>query len=61
MPDKPIHVQAFTAARIRKFVEMGMLEERKTGNRTAYFLTNQGRIILANFGIEEKGLYEKPK
>ncbi len=44
---------------IRKFVEMGMLEEKKAEGKTFYFLTDQGRMILANFGIDESKLYNK--
>ncbi len=61
MGDRQINPGALSAVLIRKFVEMGLLNEKKTGTKTSYFLTEQGRIILANFGIDEKELYEKPK
>lgn len=61
---KPINPIAFTIVLLRKFVEMGMLAEKKIAGKTHYFLTEQGRMILANFGIDEKDLYAertKPK
>ncbi len=54
---KPISTQALSSVMIRKFVEMGLLNEKKVEGKTLFFLTEQGRIILANFGIEEKELY----
>ncbi len=59
MPEKPINPAALSALMIRKFVEMGMLEEKKMAGRAVYFLTDQGRMILANFGINEADLYSK--
>lgn len=61
MSDKPVNPRALSAILIRKFVEIGLLNEKRTGTKTLYFLTEQGRIILANFGINEGDLYEKPK
>ncbi|VVB98554.1 Uncharacterised protein [uncultured archaeon] len=57
MTGRPINPNALALVLLRKFVEMGMLEERKIGGKTAYFLTGQGRMILANFGIDENELY----
>lgn len=62
MNEKPVNPYALGALILRKFVEMGMLEERKIGGRSAYFLTSQGRVLLANFGIDERELYgDSPK
>lgn len=56
---KPISPHSLTIVLLRKFVEMGVLNEKKIGGKSAYFLTDQGRMILANFGIDEKDLYQK--
>lgn len=53
MVEKPINPAKLTAVMVKKFVEMGMLEEKGE----EYFLTDQGKMLLANFGIEENELY----
>ncbi|MDD5337654.1 MAG: hypothetical protein PHS02_04180 [Candidatus ainarchaeum sp.] len=55
--EKPVSAQKLGAIMLKKFVEMGLLEEKKSGAKTLYFLTDQGRMLLANFGIDEKDLY----
>ena len=57
MAEKPVSVQKLGAVMVKKFVEMGLLEEKKSGAKILYSLTDQGRMLLANFGIEEKELY----
>ncbi|MFA5077728.1 MAG: hypothetical protein WC488_04860 [Candidatus Micrarchaeia archaeon] len=57
MAQKPISIQKLGAVMVKKFVEMGLLEENKSGAKISYLLTDQGRMLLANFGIEEKDLY----
>lgn len=62
MAERPVNPYALGSILIRKFVEMGLLAERKIEGKTAYFLTDQGRVILANFGIDENKLYlDRPK
>ncbi len=59
MPNKPINPHALCAVLIGKFVEMGLLDEKKLKGKKNYFLTEQGRLVLANFGIDENELYAK--
>ena len=51
--EKPINPQKLSSLMLEKFSDMGMLE--KKGGK--YFLTDSGRLLLANFGIEENEIY----
>lgn len=52
MQEKPINTEKLTKVMLSKFVEMGILEKKGA----KYFLTDQGRMLLGNFGIDEKEL-----
>ncbi|MBU0586100.1 hypothetical protein KJ780_01165 [Candidatus Micrarchaeota archaeon] len=51
--ENAVDIQTLNRLVLEKFLEMEWLEEKEK----KYFLTDQGKMVLATLGIEEKDLY----